>query len=115
MAIIESILSGLLAIYLLICGILILRQHNASAKMHVIYAVLKIALVILGAIGWTQLLSDWTTTSYVTRGSVATGGLTSVWIGVMIGAVLSVAYPIALLIALRTKTAREYFQSARTY
>ncbi len=95
-----------LAIYLLVIGILMLRQHPRAGRMHKIYAWLKIPIAIVGGIAW---IFFWT--SFATLGGGTAPAATSP--GVMIGSVIAVVvgclYPVALLIALHTRRVRDYY------
>src|SRR5207344_445471 len=55
---IESVLSLALAIYLLVAGILTLRQSLRGRQLHLIYAIIKIPLVIVAMIGTYLLFSS---------------------------------------------------------
>lgn len=100
-----------LAIYLLVIGILVLRESPRGRKLHLVYAMLKIPVTILGAVaGW------WVTTSFfdafmAAAGSAATpAGMFSAGIGMILGAI-GLIYPIALLIALQSRTVKDYYNS----
>ncbi|HEV2295608.1 MAG TPA: hypothetical protein VGR35_17300 [Tepidisphaeraceae bacterium] len=105
-AIICAVLSLGLAIYLLVIGILMLRQHPRAGRLHKIYAWVKIPVAIVGGIAWVLL---WT--SFATLGTGTAPAATSP--GFVIGCIVAVlagcAYPIAILIALRTRAVREYY------
>src|SRR5439155_10571257 len=63
-AIIENFFSALLAIYLLIIGIMVMRDSRRARGLHLIYATLKIPLVIVASIAaWlamTNMMSSMT-------------------------------------------------------
>lgn len=99
-----------LAIYLIVIGSLVLRQHPKGGRLHAIYAWLKIPLAIGCAIAWVWMFSSF-------AGSVAGGTNTApMWRGRMTFAaiaiaVLGCAYPIGLLLALRSQSVRNYYNS----
>jgi len=112
-----AVLSAMLAIYLLVIGILMLRQHPRAAWLHKIYAWLKIPLAVAGGIAWVMLWTSFATSAAAAApggGAAAAKGMTT---AAVIGAGVAVAvgciYPISLLIALRTKSVREYYAAVQ--
>ncbi|MBC8106550.1 MAG: hypothetical protein H7Z14_08170 [Anaerolineae bacterium] len=102
MTLLDAILAGLLAIYLLIVGILVLRQNRRGRGMQMIFAVLKIPIAVLAAIGWMWTIQD------ANAGAISSGQLKAwLWTFLVIGLV----YPITLLIVLRTRAVREYYNA----
>ena len=96
-----------LAIYLLVIGILMLRQHPRAGRLHKIYAAIKIPLAIVAGIAWPVF---WASFSTMGAGTTTAPTFTPALITACVIAVLvGCAYPIALLIAFRTRTAREYY------
>jgi len=98
-----------LAIFLLVLGIMTLRQSARAARLHLIYCWLKIPLCVLGvgALFWFSVsMIDF-------LGSVgpASSALPAFLIFFSVLALLGLAYPVGLLIALRTRTVRTYYQS----
>ncbi len=95
---IDAILSGGLAIYLLVVGILVLRQSPRSRGLQLAFAILKTPLAILCAFGWMWAISDSITS---TSGGTITSppGVAQTWFVIFL--VIGLAYPLALLIALR--------------
>jgi hypothetical protein len=111
-----------LAIYLLVIGILVLRDVRAGWKLHWWYVALKIPLVIV------SLAASW----YVWQGfrtsintflaanpppgaarppPVPLGGIMGGWLTFF--AALALAYPIALIFVLNSRTVRDYYGSVR--
>jgi len=92
-----------LAIYLLVCGILMLRQSLRGRRLHLIYAAIKIPVAIAAGVAATWVERELATNS------AALGG---VGVGVFSGlvpALLALAYPVALLLVLNLREVREYF------
>src|SRR5439155_23392467 len=58
-AIVETVISAGLAIFLAIAGILVLRDARSGRRLHLIYATLKIPLIIIGSIGSWVVMSGW--------------------------------------------------------
>jgi hypothetical protein len=114
MAVLLSMLGSLagvgLAIYLIVCGSLVLRQHPKGGRLHAIYAWLKIPLTIGCAIVWVWMFAS-------LAGNAAGAGATPVWQGrVIVMAILvgmiGCAYPVGLLLALRSPSLRNYYNAA---
>jgi hypothetical protein len=108
LTILDAVASGALAVYLLVIGILMLRQVRASRRLHQVYALLKIPLAIAMAVGWTWFITDVATSFARSAGSTPTP-TTGIAIGMAFAAAVSCAYPIGLLIALQRRNVREYF------
>lgn len=112
----EGLASIGLAIYLLIVGILVLRGSFASPRMLRIYAWIKIPLALIAGIGLTML-------GYALSRAImnnpamgaASSSADSARVGFTIGGGLAIlfglAFPVALLIALRSKTVSEYYNA----
>lgn len=100
---IERLLSLGLAVYLFVIGILVLRQSPRGRRLHHVYAFAKIPLALVG--GWATWKLWMSFFSGFGPGSIATAW--TPWIVAV--TVLACAYPIALLIVLRSRTVREYY------
>jgi hypothetical protein len=105
MTLLDALFSGLLGIYLLIVGILVLRQHRRGRGLQMVYAVLKIPVAILAAIGWMWTIAD------VNNGTLS-GGWLQFWLWTFMA--IGLIYPIALLIVLQLRGVREYYSDVRT-
>jgi hypothetical protein len=111
----EALLSLGVAIYLLVIGILTLRDSRSARRLHWVYVWVKIPLVILAVIAGAWMMSG-LMNSMATLPN-APGGPpppTAAWGNVMvvyaiIGGMVALAYPIALIFVLRSRTAREYY------
>jgi hypothetical protein len=111
----EALASIGLAIYLLIVGIMVLRGSFSSPRLLRIYALIKIPLAIVGGIGLAMLayaLSNGLTNNPAMgmSGSPASPKAAYVIAGV-VATLIGLALPIGLLIALRSKTVRGYYNS----
>jgi hypothetical protein len=119
LTIIASALGLALSIYLLVVGILTMRQRPSSRRLHLIYAVLKIPLTVLAAVGWFLCIRDLTqsvsgmaamtpgTTTPSTAASAAAGAAVFAIIFGLVG----LAYPVALLIVMNTPNVRAYYRA----
>jgi hypothetical protein len=95
--VIENILSVGLSIYLLVIGILTLRNSPAGAKLHKVYAWLKLLLAVTGAGGLFWLI-------------LGSGGTAPwAWVSGIMVLVIGIIYPIVLLLILPTKSMREWY------
>ncbi len=103
-AVAAAVASVGLAIYLLICGIMVLRQSPRGRKMHWIYVAFKIPLEIFSGLAMGWFFSEFT--SNVSGGSAQSLGfsiISMVWI------LMGCVYPIALIFVLSSRTVREYY------
>jgi hypothetical protein len=113
----EAALSLCLAVFLIIAGIWMLRDSPAAGRLHRIYVALKIPLIALAAIAtwWTTsaVMSSvrTMTTIYPATAVMPTFGNMIAVIQAAVGAVFALLYPIALLIVLSTRTAKEHFNT----
>jgi hypothetical protein len=100
----NALASFALSVYLLISGIMVLRQSPRGATLHWIYVAIKIPLEILvGAALWwffSQMLSG---NGGAARRLGAITGVSSVAV------VLGCVYPIVLVFVLSSRTVREYY------
>ena len=109
----------MLAIYLLIVGIVTLRQRPTARRLHLIYAVLKLPVGVAAAVGWYLFVADVSCSLGAMAATSAGGGGTGATtnastVGAMVFAVilglLACAYPLALLIVMNTRTVRSYYR-----
>jgi hypothetical protein len=108
----ESLLSFALAIYLLIIGILTLRQSPRGASLHRMYIFLKIPLAIAGALCWMWMINTIVVGFLKAGGPMAPAASAIFWAYSTPGivqAVLGCIYPLALIFALSGRTVREYY------
>lgn len=107
MMFVDGISSALLAILLLVAGILTLRNSARARRLHLVYAIAKIPLVLLGAVA-----SYWLVTSMLgglrTISSPASYGM---MIGIGLFSSLGLIYPIILLFVLNTRRVRDHYNS----
>ena len=109
MYIATTVLSLGLAVLLLVAGIMVLRQSPSGRRLHLIYAVLKIPVALAAGLSFAYAMHQ------MMSGFAAAGAPTGVGWGVSLWAAVPAAlgclYPVALLIALNTRTVREYYHS----
>jgi hypothetical protein len=102
LVLLEAVASLGLAIYLLVIGILTLRQSLRARMLHLIYAWLKIPITLLFTLGWTWLIYDLFNSSGGGGKDFAITFLCSF-------AAVSCVYPLALLYLMNRKSVREYY------
>jgi hypothetical protein len=113
MALIDGVLGLLLAVFLLIAGIFVLRDSPRGRGMHLFYAFAKIPLAALGAVAswmlYTQMMGPLATAPGTPVGAFSTAmGVTSaVW------ACIACIYPLALFIVMSTRTVKAYYLERR--
>jgi hypothetical protein len=112
---IDALASIALAVLLLVAGIQVFRNSPGAARLHRIFAVIKIPVGLAGAAAVAMMNGQIVVSMSSGRsgaGSGSGGATYSIVIGYFLFyALLSCAYPVALLIVLRTRTVRAYYQS----
>jgi hypothetical protein len=106
----EAAASILLSIYLLVIGILTLRQSPSGRRLHIIYGVLKIPLAIACGVGWCWIVGGLFSSIPNNGGNMPIQVVRLVLLLFATGA--AVIYPIALFIAFSTPTVHRYYASA---
>lgn len=111
----EALASIALAIYLLIVGILVLRGSFSSPRLLRIYALIKIPLAIVAGIGLSLLGYGMANASannpMMGSGSAPSSPKLGFFIFGVVAVLLGLALPVGILIALRTKAVRNYYNS----
>jgi hypothetical protein len=107
----DAVVSLALAALLMVAGVCTLRQSPTARRYLLIYALVKIPLAILGtaALVWMNYEFIASASAGNSSGPQASGVAMVV---AMIGG-LGIVFPVALLLALQTRGAREYFGAAR--
>jgi hypothetical protein len=107
LAVLAAVGSFILAVYLLICGIMVLRQSPRGGTLHWIYIALKIPLEIFSGVAiwyfFSQMISSVATFG---GGRAVNPGFTGM---MAVPVALGCIYPIALLFVLSSRTVREYY------
>jgi hypothetical protein len=104
---VTAVVSLGLAVYLLICGIMALRQSPRARRWHLIYAGIKLPLAVAGAVASALVARDMMASIGAAGPGASTWGF-SLFSGA-VPLVLGCAYPIALLIALNLKQVKDYY------
>jgi len=95
-----------LAVVLLVVGLFVLKGSPMSRRVQMIWAGAKIVLVLGTAIGWYRFWAD-----------VTAGNPTASHLGLMVmvagATILLLVYPVAVLIALSTRSTRDYFTATQ--
>jgi hypothetical protein len=95
-----------LAIFLSICGILVLRGSPLGRKLHLTYAVMKIPVALAEAASYMWMMSN-IFTVLPNSGSMSM----FVFISAAVQCAFGCAYPIALLIVMNRPAVKEYYQT----
>lgn len=103
----EAVTSGLLSLYLLSAGIQVLRNSHRGAGLHWIYALVKLPLAVLGGVSFAWVMSD--VMSGLGRMGGPGGGADGVRTFAIVMGALAVTYPIVLIVALGSRTVREFY------
>jgi hypothetical protein len=117
LAMADAAASIALAVYLLICGILVFRNSFKADLHHRIFAIAKIPLAIFSAVVWASLWASFLISIQTARGSTTltppqrTAVRMVTAAGIAIG-ISGAIYPLALLLARRTRTVRDYYRGA---
>jgi hypothetical protein len=108
-SLVATVVSLGLAVFLLVSGIVTLGQSPRGRRLHLVYAWIKIPLELVAVVAALWIARD-------LMASVATGGagvgVATLSYGLVTGlipALLGLAYPVGLLIALNTRAMREYY------
>jgi hypothetical protein len=114
LAVIEALISGLLAIYLMVIAIMSFRQTGMGRKFWIIYALLKIPLSILALVAFGWMISSMNVANDPT--GIATSmmsGFKGMAATSQVLAGIGLAYPIAILLTLAlSKTARDFYKTS---
>lgn len=106
---ITSVVGILLAIYLLISGIVVLRSTRRGRGLHLTYAVLKVPAAIVTGVAYMKMMMQANAAmapAGVVAPAVGMGVLMALWIAI------ACLYPIALLIVMNTHTVKDYYRNA---
>ncbi|HMB94922.1 MAG TPA: hypothetical protein VKK61_02670, partial [Tepidisphaeraceae bacterium] len=104
---IESLLHLLLALLLLVGGIVVLASTGRGRGLHLTYAWIKIPLAILTAITYVWMRN--TSSGLWTVGPVTLMGTSLIVVWSILEAFAACIYPVALLLVMRSATARDYY------
>ena len=110
LTVLEGVVSGALAVFLLIISIRLLRRPRQSLRPFRLFANAKLVTGV-----WAGLAIGWLTLSFLTsslRGSTPAPNAvpTAASLGLLV-AIIGVLYPVALLIIMRLRSVRDYYES----
>lgn len=107
LVVVSTALSLVVAIFLLVAGIQTIRNAPSARKLHLIYIGIKIPLVIASMCAWWWFWYEFT------RGfggpGFSTGPVWGMSIFLAVPLVLSLIYPVGLLIVLNTRGIKNYY------
>jgi hypothetical protein len=103
-----AVASLALAVFLLVCGIITLRQSPRARRWHLIYSFLKLPLAVLAGLSSAWVARD------LMAGMAGAGAPVTPTMGFslfsgIVPIVLGCAYPVALLIVLNLKQVKDYY------
>jgi len=101
MALIDTMISLALALFLLVAAIVTLRQSRWGGKLHWVYVALKIPIVAVFIILWMSEIS-----------SLQSGSMASMSVFLTVVMSVGAVYPLALIFALLSPTARGYYSAS---
>jgi hypothetical protein len=101
-----SLCNFVLAIFLLICGILVLKDSRRGRTTHLVYASIKIPLTVAEI-----CISLWMLKWFVSASPMAGMFRVIIIISLSMQGVFGCAYPIALLIIMTRKSVAQYYQT----
>ena len=108
-------MSGILAVYLLVIAILTLRESPRGRRFHQVFAAIKIPLAVTGGVAFAWMMGGLLTSLRALNPGL--GGMsprsaqTMTTFGVAM-AVAAIIYPVVLLIVLRSRAVKDYYNSA---
>ena len=115
----ESIASAALAIFLFVVAVLTLRDSPRGRRYHQVFAAIKIPLAVTGGVAFAWLMTGLLTSLRALNPGMGAGLpsaraiQTMTTLGIMM-AVIGLLYPVVLLIVLRTRTVKDYYNPAIT-
>jgi hypothetical protein len=116
-SILTSIVSLGVAIYLLVIGILVLRDSMSARKLHWIYVAIKIPLVFAAAIAAWFVWNSFGSTivaAGTTPGAAPPPGMGAFMaLGAVFSTLIGLAYPVGLIFVLMSRTAKQYYSPLR--
>jgi hypothetical protein len=106
LSVLDAVVSCILAIFLFICGLFVLRDSMAARRMHIGWAIVKTALAALGGFSVWMMISD--------LASNNPGGADMLMAAMMSVLAVAVAliYPIAVLIVMNARSVRDYYSKS---
>ena len=113
LAALMSAINALLAVFLIVAGILVLRSHPLGRRLHLIYAGLKIVAALLAAAATAWLWSEFMAVISAATPTGPTPGASSVAVFMLtIPALLGLIYPIVVLCVMESRSVREWYAEA---
>jgi hypothetical protein len=116
----EAVPSLGVAVLLIFAGSLMLRDSPKAWRLHRIYLVLKVPLVVVGAFAtwwtFTSMMQGFNLPNPAGPNAVPMAGFSNMMavFQATFAALFSMIYPVALMIVLSTRTSKEYLQRLQT-
>lgn len=109
----DAVIRLLLAVLLIVAGVFVLRDHRLGRRLHLIWAWIKIPVSLLGAVVYWQTMS----TFFASMPAGTAPGVTPQYMSSMmlitglVQAGVACAYPLGVLIVMKTRTVRDFYAS----
>jgi hypothetical protein len=115
LSLVTSVLGLALAVLLFVGGIFMLRASRYAARLHWWYVLLKIPLVIVATAVTVWMWSGIMKAMFAAMPAPGPAAGPMQWwmmhLSTFIGALLALAYPLALVFVLRSRRVRDYFNA----
>jgi len=112
LVVLDPLVSLALAGFLLTAGVFVLRQQPVGRRLHVAYALLKIPAALLSGFAvyllWGRVVAGFNAS---TPGASASDGDTGVLVAAIVVGVVGCIYPVILLLVMRMRSVRQYFDA----
>jgi hypothetical protein len=109
----EALLSGLLAIYLLVIAIMSLKQNPIGRKFYFIYIAIKVIAGLIAIVAFSGIINSLNASSGPSMARSASDFFAGTATAAMVFSAIGLAYPIIVFLILTlNKTAKEYYKSA---
>ncbi len=111
---IEAVLSGLLAIFLLVTGILLLKQKPITHRFYLIYAIAKMLVGIVGIWAFSTILKSMSAPENdpMMLGRSLLAAFSGMATAMLVIGIIGLIYPLVVLIVLMSKSMKDYYKSA---
>ena len=112
MGVSDAVLRLALAVLVILAGILVLRDHRLGRKLHLIWAWVKIPASLFAAVAYMFTMRGMFSAMPVAPGSPVTPQFmsTMMLLGGLMQAAIACAYPVGVLIVMKTRTVREFYR-----
>lgn len=110
----DAVLRLGLSILLVVAAIKVLRDRRAGRKLHLVWACVRILVAVLGAVASYLLMEHFRAAvqANMPAGSTTPTSTTLAnLVGIFMGFVMSIAYPVGVLIVMNTRRIKDFYQT----